>query len=128
MEYWAIFHRFSADPSLGDLTDTQRITTGEAQDSVLATIRQLREGNIKSLGGLRFRDISISQPEPGTDGLRESVVSYCLDRKEVTNVDADTGDPLENTGPLSWRESATMVEGLDSRWRVAAIRSGSDSC
>ena len=128
MEYWSVFGKFAGDPTLTDLTDTQRITTGEAQNSIIDTIRSLREANIRFLGGLAFSAIEIQEPTQRPDGLRESVVTYCLDRSAVKNVDATTGTAIENTGPLTWQETVSMVEGLDSTWRVAAIRGGEDPC
>ena len=128
MEYWSVFGRFAGDPALTDLTETQRITTGDAQNSIIETIRSLREANIRFLGGLAFREIDIQEPSPRPDGLRESVVRYCLDRSSVRNVDATTGTAVENTGPLTWIETVSMVEGLDSKWRVARISGGEDPC
>ena len=128
MEYWEVFSRFAEDPELGDLSDTQRVTTGEAQDTILGTIRGLREANIQTLGGFVFRDVEVTLASAAADGAMIATVSYCLDRSEVRNVDSATGQPLEVEGPLSWREVMTLSKGLDEKWRAAQIRSSEGTC
>ncbi len=58
--YWRVFEKFAADPSLTDLTETQRVTTGEEADAVLVVLANGRERNVKSVGVQQFRAVELS--------------------------------------------------------------------
>ena len=128
MDYWGAFDRFARDPDLSDLSDTQRVTTGEAQDTILTALRGLREANMRTMGGLLFRDVEVEDPSRESDGLEFAIVQYCLDRSGVENIDTVTGERVAIEGPLTWPETMRLEKGLDGRWRAAQIRSGAGSC
>src|SRR5690606_6368144 len=60
-DYWEVFARFAADPTLTDLTDTQRVTepgSAEAQ-LIMDQIATLREEKVRIEGQWRFRNLEI---------------------------------------------------------------------
>ena len=124
MEYWRVRSEFVADPTLTDLTPTQAVTTGEAQDLILRTIRTLRESGSRSTGGLVFRNVEVGEP---ASGATEATVSYCLDRGNLSLVDAD-GKPIASEGPTTLTETTTLSLGADGIWRVAQIRNEPAAC
>ena len=127
MEYWDVRSRFVADPTLTDLSETQRVTTGEAEDLILNSIRNLRNAGHRSVGGLEFRGISIGVARESDGGLAHADVTYCLDRSKVQLLDS-SGEAVIVEGPTTLKETATLERGLDDVWRVALIRNEAAEC
>lgn len=128
MEYWRIHHKFSADPTLSDLTETQNITTGDQQNLILDSISQLREAKLRTLGGLQFRSVSVGSPTVDAGTKRTAVITYCVDRSELRLENYDTGETMTAPGAPTFFETTTMQEGLDGRWRVAMILNEEAAC
>ncbi|MHA6525813.1 hypothetical protein [Tessaracoccus sp. G1721] len=127
MEYWEVRSRFVADPTLTDLSETQRVTTGEAEDLILASIRNLRNAGQRSVGGLEFRGVNVGVPREEVGGLAQADVTYCLDRSNVQLLDS-SGAPVAVEGPTTLDETATLERGQDGVWRVALIRNEAAQC
>lgn len=128
MEYWRIHHKFTSDPSYSDLTETQLITTGEQQNVILDSIGSLREMELRSLGGLQFRDVVVNPPSATGDAPRTSLVEYCVDRQKLILENYSTGEKLAAPGAPTFLEQTTLEEGLDGRWRVSMIRNQEAAC
>lgn len=128
MEYWRIHHKFTGDPTLSDLTETQQITAGEQQNQILDLIGNLRDQRLRVIGGLEFRDIVVGQPAADGQDARTAVVTYCLDRRNLMLENYATGEALKAPGAPTFREETTLTEGLDSRWRVLMIRNEEAAC
>lgn len=128
-EYWRVYEKFAADPSgFTDFTETQYVTTGEESDLILDRIATLRHRNLKVEGAQRFRDVSVDEIRETLDGLRTTGVSYCADNSERRLIDAATGEVVPRKGGDTYRETASMVEGLDGIWRVASMENEESSC
>jgi len=127
MEYWRVYERFAADPELSDLSETQQVTTGEAQNVILEAIGSLRDEGRAFMGGWQFRDVKVSEPEASVSGAMESRVSYCVDRGEMVFRDIDSGD-VEVSELPNLVETAVMVQGPDGTWRLAQRRNETSTC
>ena len=127
MEYWRVYEKFAADPSLSDLTETQQVTTGEAQNVILDAIGQLRDDNTAFLGGWQFRDVIVAVPSDGGSGEPTSELTYCVDRSRMRLENTETGVVSEQSLP-SLRETALMKQGKDGRWRLAERRNQEEAC
>lgn len=128
LKYCDVRARFAADPSQSDWSETQRVTTGEEANSILTELGALRNDGLRSLGGLRFRDIVVGEPTQRPDGVTEAVITYCVDRTDVKLVDTKTGEPLAVEEPFTLVETATLELGLDHVWRVALTRNQVKPC
>jgi len=128
MEYWRVYEKYTADPTLSDLTETQLVTTGEHQNVILDIIRQLREQKIRSVGGMKFKGVSVTAPVSASDELRRGRVEYCLDRTSLVIENFETGERRAAPGAPTFIEEVTLVEGRDGRWRVAEIRNREAPC
>ncbi|WP_182799070.1 hypothetical protein [Tessaracoccus sp. MC1679] len=127
MEYWRVYEKFAGDPSLTDLTETQQVTTGEAQNVILDAIGQLRDDNLAFLGGWQFRDIAIAEPAAAGAGEVTSKMTYCVDRSRMRIEDSETGTVSVQSLP-SLAETAVMKQGKDGRWRLAERRNQEEAC
>lgn len=125
LEYWRVYDKFTRDPTLTDLSETQYVTTGEMSSVIVRAIRTYREQGLRSAGGIRFSKISVGTPTAG-DSARSAIITYCTDNAEY-KVYKD-GKPFD-VEKFVLRETATMLEGEDGKWRVAQIRNERDpSC
>ena len=129
MEYWRIHHKFTSDPTLSDLSETQYITTGDQQNVILDVIAQLRDQKLRTLGGLQFRSVAVDGPLSGeTGGVRFATVSYCVDRRELRVENYETGESMAAPGAPTFLEKAVMNEGSDGQWRVAMMTNEAAPC
>jgi hypothetical protein len=127
MEYWRVYEKFAADPSLTDWTETQYVTTEEEAALIIQALGELRDNGWKSLGGRVFRDVVVTEvPNQQEAGTAE--ISYCLDRSGVSLLDAETGTAVTVDVPPTFLETATLRVGLDGKWRVAMIRNEPAAC
>ncbi|MCC2592051.1 hypothetical protein LKO27_01220 [Tessaracoccus sp. OS52] len=121
IEYYRVFEKFAADPSLTDFTETQLVTTGEMSNLILDELQVLRENGHLTEGERSFHDLRVGEPRTVGDVTTAEVV-YCNDRSAVRVLDAvsraDTGHrpyPFINA-------SATLEKGLDDVWRMSMLR------
>lgn len=127
-EYWRVYEKYAADPTLTDLTETQYVTTGEAANVILDSLRASREKNLKFVGPQQFRDVSVGAISEDAAGDRTAVISYCADNSQRQRLDATTGKPAAVDVPDTFTEQATLKEGADAKWRVAVIRNQEAKC
>ena len=128
MEYWRVYEKFAADPSLADWTETQYVTTEEEATLIIQALGELRDNGWRSLGGRAFRDVVIAEDVPNQQEADTAEVRYCLDRSGVTLVDAETETAVIVDVPPTFLETATLRRGLDGKWRVAMIRNQPAAC
>lgn len=128
MEYWRVYEKFAADPSQPDWTETQYVTTEESATIIIQAIGNLKDRGWRSLGGRQFRDVVVSQPTAGPDGSATAVVTYCLDRTGVRLVEVESGDSVQVDVAPTFKETATLKQGADGKWRVAMIRNEPSQC
>ncbi len=122
--YWRVYEKFSADPSLTDLTETQYVTTGEEANRVLDRLSLLKSAGLINRGGLVFRSIDV---ERATDAVpAQATLTYCVDINSLVVVNQDTGTQVDRSG--TWRERTTLERGEDGVWRVAQIRNEEATC
>lgn len=121
-EYWRVYEKYAADPSLKDLTETQYVTTGEEATGILDALDELKRLGLKSEGGLIFKDVAVVSDS--TSG--EARLTYCLDLSRVRLVHVQTGQPYPRTGALL--EQASLKMGADGIWRVSEILNGEAKC
>lgn len=128
-EYQRVRQKYLADPDgYTDFTETQNVTAGEQQNTILRNVELYRENRIRSHGGLVFDDVIVGKISETADGLQQAMLSYCVDRSnaKVTTYEGEdypTGDLLPR-----FTEQATLLEGLDGIWRVALIRNSEEPC
>ena len=122
--YWRVYEKFSADPSLTDLTETQYVTTGEEANLVLDRISLLKDAGLVNRGGLVFRNIEVVRASDEVPA--QATLTYCVDINSLVVIDEDTGKQVDRSG--TWREHATLERGEDGVWRVAQIRNEEATC
>ena len=127
MEYWRVFEGFASDPTLTDFTELQNLVDGEEATVALESIRNLRDSGRRTEGGFQFRDVVVSVPAVA-NGLETATVVYCLDRSGLVMVDIDTGTPPDGDPLPNLKETATLVQGTDSTWRISQVRNEATSC
>ncbi len=129
MKYWQVVDKFGADPTLTDFQETQEVTVGEAAITVVDGIVQLREANLKMVGGRTFRDVVVGEPTVNADGVNIAEVSYCRDDSGMDLVGITTGE-VSGTKPdvATFKGTVTMEQLPDKIWRVALKRDESASC
>lgn len=127
MEYWRVYEKYAADPSLADLSETQQVTTGEAQNVILEAIGTLRDEDRAFLGGWNFRDVVITQPTESPTGDRAARLNYCVDRSAMVFEDTTSGARSERSMP-NLKETSVLVQGPDGRWRLAQRRNEAQDC
>ncbi|WP_353081786.1 hypothetical protein [Tessaracoccus lapidicaptus] len=128
MEYWRVYEKFAADPSLPDWSETQRITAGEEATLIIQSIGALKDRGWRSLGGREFREVGVSLQGTSAEGRAVASVSYCLDSTAVQVVNALTGEPVTVDASPTLKEVATLEEGADGRWRVVEVRNEPAQC
>lgn len=119
--YWRVYEKFTADPSLTDLTETQYVTTGEEANGILEAIAEGRDAGLRSEGGFVFRDFVVNVTGDG-----KAKLDYCVDLASLRVVRIDTGEPFPRSG--TFIEHARMERGVDNVWRVAQIRNEQVQC
>lgn len=122
--YWRVYEKFSADPSLTDLTETQYVTTGEEANLVLDRLSLLKAAGLVNRGGLVFRNIEVAQASDEVPA--QATLTYCVDINSLLVIEQDTGRQVDRRG--TWREHATLEQGEDGVWRVAQIRNEEATC
>lgn len=129
MKYWQVVDKFGADPTLTDFQETQEVAVGEAAITVVEGITQLREANLKMVGGRTFRDVVVGEPTVNADGVNIAEVTYCRDDSGMDLVDITTGE-VSGTKPdvATFEGTVTMEQLPDKIWRVALKRDESASC
>lgn len=134
IESWQLYQRvlekYLADPlGFTDFTETQLVTTGEEQNTILDTVQLYREHKIRALGGLAFDQVVVGDRQAtGENGNDQVVLSYCVDRSQSQVETLDGEDfPTSHLIPR-FKETATMEKGLDGIWRVALVRNGEEPC
>ncbi|MHA6508733.1 hypothetical protein [Tessaracoccus sp. Y1736] len=93
----------------------------------MESIRNLRDSGRRTEGGFQFRDVVVSVPAMA-NGLATANVVYCLDRSGLVMVDIDTGTPPDGDPLPNLKETATLVQGPDSTWRISQVRNEATSC
>lgn len=127
-EYWRVYEKYAADPhGFTDFTETQLVTTGDEQVTILDTISYLREHNLLSLGGRVFQDVHVEFQKQSADKPNRASVTYCVDARNIKVVEEETGKPAERIG-LVLEETATMEQGLDGIWRAAGFTNEKAEC
>jgi len=126
MEYWRVYEKFAADPTLTDFTELQNLTDGEESRAVMSSIQGLRQAGRVSKGGWRFRDVALRLQDKTSP--RQAEVTYCLDRTELILADVDTGSRIDGLSLANLQETATMEQGSDGRWRVILRRNQESKC
>ena len=126
MEYWRVYEKFAADPSLTDLTELQNLTDGEESSAVMSSIQSLREAGRFTKGGWQFREVVVEHPIDGRG--EQAKVSYCLDRSRLVIADIATDLPISGPQPGNLMETATLEQGPDGMWRVALRRNQESTC
>ncbi|AQX16426.1 hypothetical protein BKM78_11305 [Tessaracoccus sp. T2.5-30] len=128
MEYWRVYQKFAQDPSVTDWSETQLVTTGEESGAIISAIGDLKDRGWRSLGGLEFRDIQVVLTPGDAEGPNRAEVTYCLDRSDVSIVDAESGVAVAVGGSATLRESAELEHGADGIWRVSKVRNEPQAC
>ena len=127
MKYWDVRVKFTSDPTLNDLTETQQVTTGEASQEIIETITALRSSDRRSLGGYVFRDVVVGVPPTSSAESSTTEISYCVDRSEQVVLDS-SGQEQPIVGPTTLREVTTLQLEADGVWRVMMSRNEAAEC
>lgn len=126
-EYQRVYEKFAMDPfGYTDFTETQYVTTGHESTGILERIEALREENLALVGGLRYSDLQIGEFTNNSEGLRSTVLSYCLDINELQVRDLESGELVERSGRFA--EQAFMTRGHDGTWRVEGLNTLDETC
>lgn len=122
-EYWRVYEKFAADPSLTDLTETQYVTTGEEAKEILDLIASLRHEGVRSEGGRKFSDVevSIAGGFPMT-----AIIKYCMNVDELLLFDIATGERIPRSG--AYVEEARLENKKDGTWRVSYVKNEPAQC
>lgn len=126
---WTVADKYFSDPTLTDFQETQEVTVGEESTTIVNEITQLREANLKMVGGRTFRDVIVGEPTVNADGVSIAEVTYCRDDSGMELVDVTTGE-VSGTKPeiTTFTGTATMEQLPDKIWRLALTRDKSASC
>lgn len=122
-EYWRVYEKYAADPSLKDLTETQYVTTGAEANEVLDMISDLRRQGLRSEGGRVFSNVTVS-PESGTP--RRAAVKYCVSVDSLILIEISTGQRVPRTG--QYLEVAVLENMKDGTWRVSHVSNEDAQC
>jgi len=121
LKLYQLQNEFSMDDSLKDLTPLTNITTGAAQQQVVAALDDYR-----SLGAIQTAPVqanveTISQPAVDASGAKVVQVDVCVDATDVDMVNKETGESVLSVERNPVNLFTLDVINQDKDWLVSDI-------
>ncbi len=122
LEGWQAYElavdKHKKDPSLTDYRALEITTVGEETSRVVGSIAGLRDKGWQRTGDLVNRFVSIDGPVTNSEGVREALVTYCVEPGYSSTVEIETDKTVveQNETLLAQVRMQLMPDGS---WRVS---------